>query len=193
MIRRLPVVPTIVVLIAVAIMIRLGFWQLDRLAEKEELLAHYTAAASDQAPLPWPQSGEARLNMDYRQSAVDCKRVIKTRMLAGRNAKGEAGWAQLAFCETAAGFSHAEVVLGWSRHAQPVAWSGGRAAGTFRVTGQVNARIVADPPLAGLEANARPDPKDVPNNHLAYAVQWFLFALVALVIYALAVRKRLRD
>ncbi|NBO00626.1 MAG: hypothetical protein EBV21_04095 [Betaproteobacteria bacterium] len=32
---------------------------------------------------------------------------------------------------------------------------------------------------------------DLPNNHLSYAVQWFLFAFVALVIYALAVRKRL--
>jgi surfeit locus 1 family protein len=37
-------------------------------------------------------------------------------------------------------------------------------------------RLVADPPLAGLAANAAPDPSDIPNNHLAYAVQWFLFA-----------------
>jgi cytochrome oxidase assembly protein ShyY1 len=61
------------------------------------------------------------------------------------------------------------------------------------VTGTIapGPRLVADPPLAGLEANARPDPSDLPNNHLSYAVQWFLFAFVALVIYALAVRKRL--
>jgi surfeit locus 1 family protein len=32
----------------------------------------------------------------------------------------------------------------------------------------------------------------VPNNHLAYAVQWFLFAGVAAVIYALALRRRTR-
>jgi surfeit locus 1 family protein len=51
---------------------------------------------------------------------------------------------------------------------------------------------VADPPLAGLAANARPDPADIPNNHWSYAVQWFLFAGTALVIYALALRKRLR-
>jgi surfeit locus 1 family protein len=38
---------------------------------------------------------------------------------------------------------------------------------------------------------ARPDPRDIPNNHLAYAVQWFLFATVAAVIYALALAKRL--
>ena len=57
--------------------------------------------------------------------------------------------------------------------------------------GAVGARLVADPPVAGLGANARPDPSDIPNNHLAYAVQWFLFAFTALVIYALALRKRL--
>jgi cytochrome oxidase assembly protein ShyY1 len=54
-------------------------------------------------------------------------------------------------------------------------------------------RLVADPPLAGLEANERPDPSEIPNNHLSYAVQWFLFALTALVIYAVALRRRLRD
>ena len=53
--------------------------------------------------------------------------------------------------------------------------------------------MIADPPLAGLEANARPDPASIPNNHLSYAIQWFLFALTALVIYAIALRKRLRP
>ena len=52
-------------------------------------------------------------------------------------------------------------------------------------------RLVSDPPLAGLAANGVPDPASLPNNHLSYAVQWFLFAGVALVIYGLAVRKRL--
>ena len=51
---------------------------------------------------------------------------------------------------------------------------------------------MADPPLAGLAANARPDPRDIPNNHLSYAVQWFLFATTAMVIYLLALRARWR-
>ena len=46
------------------------------------------------------------------------------------------------------------------------------------------------PPRAGLLPLERPDPSDLPNNHIAYAWQWFLFALTALVIYGLAVRKR---
>ena len=40
---------------------------------------------------------------------------------------------------------------------------------------------------------AAPDPGDLPNNHLAYAGQWFLFALAAAVIYVLALRRRRRD
>ena len=51
-------------------------------------------------------------------------------------------------------------------------------------------RLVADPPRAGLLPLQRPDPAELPNNHIAYAWQWFFFALTALVIYALAVRKR---
>ena len=59
--------------------------------------------------------------------------------------------------------------------------------------GKLGPRLIADPPLAGLQASARPDPAATANNHLSYAVQWFLFAASALVIYALAVRKRLRG
>ena len=49
--------------------------------------------------------------------------------------------------------------------------------------------LVADPPVAGLQANAPPDPRDLPNNHMAYAFQWFFFAITALVIYGLALRR----
>ena len=41
-------------------------------------------------------------------------------------------------------------------------------------------------------AVGKPSGADVPNNHLAYAVQWFIFAAAALIIYILAVRRRLQ-
>jgi surfeit locus 1 family protein len=34
---------------------------------------------------------------------------------------------------------------------------------------------------------------NIPNNSFAYAIQWFLFAATALVIYALALRRRRAD
>ena len=51
-------------------------------------------------------------------------------------------------------------------------------------------RLVASNPAPGLQASAPPSLDDIPNNHLSYAVQWFLFATVALVIYGLALRRK---
>ena len=50
--------------------------------------------------------------------------------------------------------------------------------------------LVADTPAPGLAPSALPSPANIPNNHRAYAVQWFLFAAVALVIYGVALRRR---
>ncbi|MES2300627.1 MAG: SURF1 family cytochrome oxidase biogenesis protein, partial [Pseudomonadota bacterium] len=72
-------------------------------------------------------------------------------------------------------------------------WRGGWVSGIIAPMGKAAVRVVADPPLAGLQANARPDPKDLPNNHWSYAIQWFLFAAVALIIYAIALRKRWQE
>ena len=52
--------------------------------------------------------------------------------------------------------------------------------------------LVAATPPDGLQPNAAPDLDSVPNNHLAYGVQWFFFAGVAAIIYVLAMRRRSR-
>jgi surfeit locus 1 family protein len=52
--------------------------------------------------------------------------------------------------------------------------------------------IVADPPLAGLGPSTPPALDTIPNNHRSYAFQWFAFAAIALVIFALALRRRRR-
>ena len=51
-------------------------------------------------------------------------------------------------------------------------------------------RLVAATPGPGLQPIAPPSPVTIANNHLSYAVQWFLFAAIALVIYVLALRRR---
>jgi surfeit locus 1 family protein len=186
MLRRLPILPTIVVLIAVGIMIRLGIWQLDRLHEKEALLARYDAARAMSSLAPYPRDTTEAERYLYRHAAVECAKVTKVESVAGRSAKGETGIGHIAQCALADG-AIARVVLGWSRDPAAPDWQGGTVQGVIAP----GPRLVADPPLAGLQANARPDPGDVPNNHLSYAVQWFLFAGVALVIYVLAVRGRL--
>lgn len=186
MTRRIPVVATLLVLLAIGVMVRLGFWQLDRLHQKEALLARYAAARTMSADVPFPQDEAAAQQALYRHARIDCTEVTRVTVTAGHNVQGETGMANVADCLLAGG-GRARVVLGWSREPMPVAWKGGEAMGVIAP----GPRLVADPPLAGLAANARPDPADVPNNHLSYAVQWFLFAATALVIYAIAVWKRL--
>ncbi len=196
MIRRVPLLPTLVVLIAVGIMLRLGFWQIGRMHEKAEMLARYESAEGLAAEVQWrtaaataePGKADAWAAALYRRSRLECMSVAGMSSVAGQNARGEAGFAHIAQCVLADG-GRAPVVLGWSRQPQAPEWQGGSATGWIAP----GPRLVADPPLAGLDANARPDPRDIPNNHLAYAVQWFAFAVVALVIYALALRKRWRS
>lgn len=183
---RIPALPTLLVLAAVAVMIALGFWQLGRLREKEALLARYAAAETMSADAPFPRDEASARPLFYRHARVDCRKVTDVTTKAGGNARGESGLAHYATCILAGGGT-ADVVLGWSRQPEAPDWRGGEVAGVIAP----GPRLVADPPLAGLEPNARPDPSEIPNNHLAYAVQWFLFAATALVIYALALRKRL--
>jgi cytochrome oxidase assembly protein ShyY1 len=183
--RRFPVIPTALVLVAVAIMVRLGFWQLDRLAEKEALLARYHSAQASGVEVAWPSGTDASLVL-YRRSRLQCAKVVGHGGIAGRSAKDEAGIAQYAQCVLPDG-SQAKVVMGWARDPSKTGeWNGGDVRGIIAP----GPRLVADPPLGGLEANARPDPSELPNNHFAYAVQWFLFAATALVVYGVALRQR---
>ena len=190
MLRRLPILPTIVVLLAVGVMLRLGLWQLDRLEQKESMLVHYAQAQTVSADVLWPREAKQAQRAYYRHATIRCVSVGPITPMAGINDKGQSGLAHVATCNLEQG-GKALVVLGWSRDPAPRPWNGGEVAGVIAPGGDAGPRLVADPPLAGLEANARADPSTIANNHLSYAVQWFLFAFVALVIYALALRKRL--
>ena len=192
MLRRVPVLPTLIVLAAVAIMLRLGFWQLERKSEKEALLAGYERTRAMSADAAWPRDEAAAELVYYRHARIRCDLVRSITPMAGINARGESGIAHVAVCDLDGGGS-ANVVLGWSRDPGQRQWGGGEIGGIIAPGGDAGTRLIASPPVAGLEANARPDPSGVPNNHLSYAVQWFLFAGVALVIYGLAVRKRMQP
>ena len=193
MIRRLPILPTLIVLLAVGIMIRLGFWQLDRRAEKEALLARYAASQAMNAEAAWDGGQASGRSLLFRRARIACIRTEPRAPMAGHNAQGETGWARQLGCTTPDG-NRLDIVTGWAQ--QPdgpdaTPWAGGALRGWIAPGSGETVRLIADPPLAGLQPNAAPDPANIPNNHLAYAVQWFLFAAVALVIYALALRKRL--
>jgi surfeit locus 1 family protein len=187
-ISRLPLLSTLIVAAAVLIMIALGIWQLNRAREKEALLARYATVEAISGAVAWPASAGQREQALYRRSAFNCLEVLAMRETAGRSADGQPGWAHVARCRLADG-AEAEVALGWSREPDPPLWQGGEVAG-FVAPARDGVRLLAAPAQGGLAQLAPPDPQDVPNNHLSYAVQWFFFAATAVVVYILALRRR---
>lgn len=196
--RRVPVLPTIVVGLCVAVMIALGLWQLlIRLPQKEAQLAQLAANPS-RPPIAFPRVPDDTLL--FRRTATVCARVESI----DRNGAGGAGFRLIANCRTSTGWAPVKVQLGTTRDpVKRVDWAGGTVSGWISHAPDatpLGARLfrqplrqlllVADRPIAGLAPNTRPDIGLVPNNHLAYAGQWFFFAAVAAVIYGLALRRR---
>ena len=96
--RRLPIVPTLVVALAVAAMIALGVWQLRRAEWKADLLARYEQAQAMSSNVPWPRSEEELEHSLFRWSQFECQRVLGMRVTAATSAEGEKGVAQIARC-----------------------------------------------------------------------------------------------
>lgn len=181
--KRLPLLPTLLVALAVATMIGLGVWQLQRKVEKEALVARY-AAAQGLPPIAWPTAPDDTAL--YRRSEVACPKVVAWRTSGGRNVNGDAGWVHTATCSTGA-----DVTIGWSARPDRPAWTRGLVGGVIGRNGS-GLRLIATDPVPGLERAQPPSLDDIPNNHLFYALQWFFFAAAAAVIYVLALRRRTR-
>lgn len=194
LIRRLPVLPTIIVLAAVGVMIGLGVWQLGRAQMKDELLVRYQAARS-LPPAGWPTLPPAEGDLPlFRRASGICLEPLATKLIAGRNRAGVSGYSHLVDCRTGAEGPGMRVDIGWSQDPRMgVPWRGGPVSGVIAPDGEMRMRLVSTEGQGGLEPSAVPSAADVPNNHRSYAVQWFLFALAALVIYLLAVRSRLME
>lgn len=203
--RPIPIVATIVVLVAAAAMVALGVWQLQRRHEKLAALDRY-AANMHQPPIAWPRFGTGDDAL-FRTSSAYCLRPLQFSREAGRDAAGKPGWRQIVTCATGAEGPALTVQLGVasSPTGEP-AWTGGEVTGWISHAPDHRALIaglfdhgpkplmlVATAPVAGLAPNPGPDLSAVPNNHLAYAVQWFIFAALALIIYGLALRRRSRG
>lgn len=198
---RFPVIPTLIVGLAIAAMIGLGFWQLERRAEKAALLAQLEAnRALPEIAFPNPPVGDRHL---FRNAWAACLDVVRWR----HQGAGSHGYRLIAECRTGAEGPGLLVELGTTHNPRfEPNWSGGPVTGTIAhapdsrpmLASLFGARerqlmLVADMPAPGLAASQKPDIASVPNNHLAYAGQWFFFAIVAGTIYLLALRRRQRK
>lgn len=196
MTKRLPVLPTLLVAAAVATMIALGFWQLQRAHWKEGLLANY-AAASKLPPIAFPTAPMKGSPPLFRWATGFCLRPQEDREIAGRNKKGEVGYVVIVNCSTGAEGPGMAVELGWA--SGPNAkwqWAGGPVTGVIVPDRIHRVRVVAATAPPGLQPSELPSPESVaevtPAGHRFYALQWFAFAAIAALIYVLAVRKRVR-
>lgn len=203
---KLPVIPTIVVALAVAAMIGLGIWQLDRRGEKEAAIASYAGnRALPVMAFPNPPTGDEHL---FRRASAMCLEVVGWSEQAGRTADGKSGWRHIAQCRT--GIEALTIPFDMGVSTAPGItpdWKSGEVTGAITYApdstpllaslvgkrGPRTLMLVAETAAPGLSPSTPPDPASVPNNHLAYAVQWFLFAGIAVAIYLLALRWRRRK
>jgi surfeit locus 1 family protein len=205
---RLPLIPTIIVGLAVATMVWLGIWQLDRREWKERLIARYSENL-EKPPIafPDPPVGEEYL---YRHAGAFCLRPTGWQRRGGKGVNGATGYRLIAECATG-GAEGPVLLVDMGVTPDPAAtpeWRGGEVRGVIAPAptndsalgaaisgkqGPTLLMLVSDTAAPGLEATAPPDPASLPNNHLAYAVQWFFFAGIAVIIYLLALRRRQRG
>jgi cytochrome oxidase assembly protein ShyY1 len=196
--KRLPLIPTIIVAGAVLVMIGLGVWQLQRAAWKEGLLAEYAAAAAMRAlDLDPLLSGTAPLPpLAFRRVLISCAaRDVAPEWRGGRSRAGQGGYVALVPCRPGASGLAGRILVnaGWA----PVPQRDRRVSQIGIVAGTLGADIGGQPlhltavtPAPPLAASAPASIDEVPNNHRAYAAQWFFFAGLAVLIYALALHRR---
>jgi len=197
MIRRLPVIPTVIVAAAVALMIALGFWQLRRAHENEQLLAQYKAAAN-LPPIAYPTAPLKGPLPLFRYATGFCQRIVGQRAIEGRNRNGDVGWARIVDCATGAEGPGMSVEVGWSKDPNArVNWGGGPVSGVIVRDRLHQIRLIAASAPPGLQPSGLPSAENAvlvtPGRNRFYALQWFSFAAIALIIYGLAVRKRLKE
>lgn len=204
--RGWPIIASIIVGAAVLLMIGLGFWQLQRKSEKEALIALFERNMAMSESMAYPELPPVDPAFLYRKSSVVCLDVVRYAPRGGRDRDGQSGIRMVAECRTGADGPGALVDIGTADDFTLPAWDGGTVAGRIvpgpeqstmlaRLTGKAvptRPMLVADKPAAGLRPSAVPSAADTPNNHFAYAMQWFFFAAAAGIIFYLAARRRLR-
>ena len=220
--RRFPIGLTIATLVAFAILVGLGVWQIKRLAWKEDLLARIevlkTAPAQPLAAvLARAHKGE---DVGWTRVSVDCQTdKPETLPLVYGVRDGDIVWRATAICQTsAAGYgailldlgvinaltgqpTPSPVTLAAPAHAvgvlmTPRTLGGDRAATLQRFAAEKPAPfilMVESATPADPRVTPAPLPAEISNRHLEYALTWFGLAVTLLFIYAAMLWRKMRS
>lgn len=199
--KRLPLLPTLVVALAVTAMIALGLWQISRAEWKDRLLADYARAetlpALDLDPL---LDGNGPLPpLSFRRVLVTCHAEdAAPELRGGRSLADAGGYTHRVPCRHGAEGLAGRLIVnaGWT----PLPENDRRVTLDGIVAGRLGA-VEEDGPILITAATAAPPlqpsrpPRieDIPNNHRGYVVTWFGLAIAAVVIYLIALRRRRRE
>lgn len=188
------IVPTVMTLAMLAVLLRLGLWQLERLAWKEKILENLTAPVV-QLAVPVVLSP----NMELRRVLVFCGAGFQQIKLPDHSAytakfhyftkcPGKNGVAfvidhadaeQAILADTVPKRQFTGTVRAW----QPERWFD-KVAGVQAITQH---SFGPEPTVSPyfIKVGPPPDPENISNNHFAYALQWFGFAAVLSVVYGI--------
>jgi cytochrome oxidase assembly protein ShyY1 len=158
-------------------LIGLGDWQLQRADWKAAMLADLEAAPS--LP-PVDLDAVAGTPVNFRRARATCRATAAAaQVVAGQNRAGASGYVYRFPCRDGV-----TAVIGWAvRPDVAVVPAAGEVTGQA-IESERTILLYADRAPSPLVAAAPPSLATIPDNHRAYAMQWFAFAAVLLAIYA---------
>ncbi len=199
--RGLPLLPTLVVVLLAAFLAGLGVWQLERREWKHALMAQL--AAQPALPPVDAASAGAGGDLQFRRGWLECRpgRTRPYDLKGGSSRGGDGGFLVLVSCRAGDAAPAVVAVAGWTRDPRALEQSfmvDTRFEGLLierpygDAPGRPKLMLIANSAVPGLEASRLPTPEELPDNHLAYAGQWFGLSATLLVIYGLWLRRRAR-
>lgn len=202
--RRIPILPTLITAIGVLILCGLGRWQLERRDWKRDLIARLETAGQlpPVSPAEFRQAMQGSLSVQYRRAEISChageKRPYDLR--PGSSASGTSGFFVVVSCRPNDRPPDIVAVAGWTRRADArdmVLVLDHELAGVVieqpygDEPGRPRFMLIPDTAIPPLARPRQPRPDDLPDNHLAYAGQWFGLAVALAFIYGLWLRRRM--
>ena len=204
MTRRIPLIPTAITAIGIVVLCGLGNWQLERRAWKHDLISRLAAAPAlpPVTPMEFRAAMMGDASVQYRRATIDCRPGLKKPydLRPGSSAGGTSGYYVIVSCRPNDLPPDIVAVAGWTRRVDA---KDAMLMMDHQLTGVVIERpygkqpdrprfmLIPDTAIAPLGRPLQPTAGDLPDNHLAYAGQWFGLAMTLAAIYGLWLRRRL--